>query len=394
MIWRRILITALLTLLCSVLWLPSGALAEAKANDGSRDAKGTAKTGRTAQVSISRQFDVNAAERFANLALACVHKEYPNKIGHVLNSDADVAPPRKLTPAFYGCYDWHSSVHGHWLLARLARVYPEAPFAQSAREALNQSLTAENVAQESAYLKGEGRASFERPYGLAWLLQLGLELREWDDPFARKLSSSLRPLEQAATERLATWLPKLSHPVRSGEHSQTAFGLGLIIDYARGTGETELAKLATDRARAFYATDRDCPLSYEPSGEDFLSPCLAEADVMRRVMPSREFADWLRTFLPAIPVHGTGIWLKPAIVTDPSDPKLAHLDGLNLSRAWMLEGIASALPASDPRLSSLRATAAAHREAGLAAVTGEHYEGGHWLGSFAVYLVTNRGREE
>src|SRR5882724_13642908 len=182
-------------------------------------------------------FDINAAERFANLALACVHKEYPNKLAHSLNSDADVAPPRKLTPAFYGCYDWHSSVHGHWLLARLARTYPNAPFAAQARAALQQSLTAANILQEAAYLQAEGRTSFERPYGLAWLLQLGAELREWEKEdntsYARELSANLQPLEQAATERLKTWLPKLSHPVRSGEHSQTAFALGLVIDYAR-----------------------------------------------------------------------------------------------------------------------------------------------------------------
>src|ERR1700704_6027572 len=176
------------------------------------------------------EFDAKAAERFANLALACVHKEYPNKIGHNLNSDKDVAPPRVLTPAFYGCYDWHSSVHGHWLLARLARTFPDAPFAAPARAALRESLSAENIAAEAKYLRGEGRASFERPYGLAWLLQLGAELREWDDPLARELAANLEPLEAAARERIDTWLPKLTHPVRSGEHSQTAFAFGLILD--------------------------------------------------------------------------------------------------------------------------------------------------------------------
>ena len=160
--------------------------------------------------SIASGFDTQAAGRFAELALACVHKEFPNHISHTLNGDADVAPPRRLTPAFYGCYDWHSSVHGHWLLARLARTHPDAPFVVSARDALRQSLTAENIAQEAAYLRGEGRASFERPYGLAWLLQLATELREWDDPQAREMSANLRPLEQASVERLSTWLPKLS----------------------------------------------------------------------------------------------------------------------------------------------------------------------------------------
>ena len=339
----------------------------------------------------TQEFDINAADRFAKLALACVHKEYPNHISHTLNSDADVAPPRKLTPAFYGCYDWHSSVHGHWLLVRLLRTFPTADFAQPAREALRQSLTAENIAQEAEYLRGEGRASFERPYGLAWLLQLAAELREWDDPQAKEMSANLRPLEQAAEERLSTWLPKLSHPVRIGEHDQTAFGLGLMLDYARAANDEKFASLLTSKARQFYFNDQNCPLAYEPSGEDFLSPCLGEADLMRRVLSTQDFARWLRTFLPQIPTSTAKSWLQPVVSPDPSDPKLAHLDGLNLSRAWMLEGIASGLSKNDKRLASISATAEAHRRAGLAAVTGEHYEGGHWLGSFAVYLVTRRG---
>jgi Protein of unknown function (DUF2891) len=337
------------------------------------------------------EFDSKAAQRFANLALACVHKEYPNHISHTLNSDADVASPRKLTPAFYGCYDWHSSVHGHWLLVRLVRTFPDAQFVQPAREALRQSLTAENITQEAAYLRGEGRTSFERPYGLAWLLQLVAELREWDDPQAKEMASNLHPLEEVVLQRLNNWLPKLSNPVRIGEHDQTAFALGLILDYAHGNGDQKFAELVVSKARQFYLSDKNCPLAYEPSGEDFLSPCLAEADVMRRMLPSQEFARWLRIFMPQISVSGTGQWLQPVVSPDPSDPKLAHLDGLNLSRAWMLEGIASGLPKTDKRLGSIMATAEAHWRAGLAAVTGEHYEGGHWLGSFAVYLVTKRG---
>jgi hypothetical protein len=336
-------------------------------------------------------FDEKAAERFAGLALACVGKQYPNKISHVLNSDADVAPPSKLTPAFYGCYDWHSSVHGHWLLVRLLRTFPNAPFAGAAREALRKSLTTENLKQEAAYLRGEGRASFERPYGLAWLLQLCAELREWDDDQAREMSANLHPLEDAAIERLKTWLPKLSHPVRVGEHDQTAFGLGLMLDYARSTRNDSFAMLVADSARKFFLGDKDCPLNYEPSGEDFLSPCLGEADVMRRVLAQTEFAKWLNDFMPQIPKTGNGDWLKPVVSPDPSDPKLAHLDGLNLSRAWMLEGILSALPQDDRRSAALQTAADAHRRAGLAAVTGAHYEGGHWLGSFAVYLTTQRG---
>ena len=339
----------------------------------------------------AREFDASAAERFAKLALACVHKEYPNKISHVLNSDADVAPPRSLTPAFCGCYDWHSSVHGHWLLVRLLRTFPDASFAKPARDALEKSFAAENLKAEAAYLRGEGRASFERPYGLAWLLQLCAELREWNDPQAREMLGNLKPLENAVVERLRTWLPKLSHPVRVGEHDQTAFALGLILDYARGKNDQALVKLAADSARKFFLADKNCPLAYEPSGEDFLSPCLGEADVMRRVLPQAEFEKWLTQFLPQIPSTATADWLPIVVSPDPSDPKLAHLDGLNLSRAWMLQGILSALPADDPRCAALSSTAEAHRLAGLAAVTGEHYEGGHWLGSFAVYLTTRRG---
>jgi hypothetical protein len=304
--------------------------------------------------------DANVAERFANLALACVHKEYPNKISHNMNSDADVAPPRKLTPTFYGCYDWHSSVHGHWLLARLIRTFPNASFAPSARKTLRQSLTAENIAQEAAYLRGEGRASFERPYGLAWLLQLIAELREWDDPQARDMAANLRPLEQAALERMNDWLPKLSHPVRIGEHSQTAFALGLMLDYSRAAGDARFTELLVSKARQFYLGDKACPLAYEPSGEDFLSPCLGEADLMRRVLSSDEFARWLLSFLPQISSAKNSDWLQTVVSPDPSDPKLAHLDGLNLSRAWMLEGIAGSLPRSDKRLQSISAAKTKH----------------------------------
>ncbi|HZH77265.1 MAG TPA: DUF2891 domain-containing protein [Archangium sp.] len=336
-------------------------------------------------------FKAEAATRFAELALSCVHREYPNKIAHVMSGDADVRPPRELTPAFYGCYDWHSAVHGHWLLVRLARTFPEAPFAARAREAVARSLTPANIEAEVRYLSAPGRVSFERPYGLAWLLQLAAELREWDDPQAREWSATLRPLETRAADRLREWLPKLSRPIREGEHDQTAFSFGLILDWARQAGDLPMEQLLTARVQAFYGKDRRCPLSYEPSGQDFLSPCLGEADLMRRVFPPARFATWLRDFLPELPSDGSASWLEPAVVTDPSDPKLAHLDGLNLSRAWMLEGIVSGLPSTDKRLRSLRATAQRHREAGLRAVTGSHYEGGHWLGSFAVYLVTGRG---
>ena len=335
--------------------------------------------------------DAAAAGRFADLALHCVHLEYPNKIAHTLQGDADVRPPRELTPAFFGCYDWHSSVHGHWLLARLARSFPQAPFAPTARAALAQSLTPAHVAGEVAYFQAPGRASYERPYGLAWLLQLAAELRSWDDPQAREWSAALAPLEAEAAQRLRTWLPKLRYPIRVGEHSQTAFAFGLAHDWARVTGDRAMLELIESKSRAFYLADKQCPLAYEPSGEDFLSPCLAEADLMRRILPPGEFALWLRSFLPVIPQKATAEWLAPGVVTDRSDPKLAHIDGLNLSRSWMLLGIAQGLPATDRRRGALQAAAEGHAAAALPAVTGEHYEGGHWLGTFAVYLTTHAG---
>jgi hypothetical protein len=308
-----------------------------------------------------------------------------------MDSDADAQPPRNLTPAFFGCYDWHSAVHAHWLLARLTRMHPESVFAVRARAALAKSLTAENLAIEAAYLGRKGRETFERPYGLAWLLALAFELREWDDPQARAWVAALAPVERAAVARLSDWLPKLAYPIREGEHNQTAFAFGLILDWARGTGDRGMEELVVSRTRALYAADRDCPIGYEPSGQDFLSPCLAEADLMRRVLAPAPYAAWLKAFLPRIPRSGSRDWLAVGVVTDRTDGKLVHLDGLNLSRAWMLEGIASGLPPDDPRLPALRQAAAQHRNAGLLAVTGESYAGGHWLGTFATYLVTARG---
>jgi hypothetical protein len=243
------------------------------------------------------------------------------------------------------------------------------------------------------YLDGAGRTSFERPYGLAWLLQLGAELREWNDPEARGWAAALEPLEAAARARLRAWLPKLTRPIRIGEHSQTAFAFGLVLDASHIAKDGEMEALVASRSRDFYLADRDCPLAYEPSGEDFLSPCLAEADLMRRLLPRAVFAAWLKRFLPLVPGNGRGDWLAPGVVTDPTDLKLAHLDGLNLSRAWMLRGIAAGLPPSDSRRPALLAAAETHAAAGLDHVTGAHYEGGHWLGTFAVYLTTERGLE-
>jgi len=342
-------------------------------------------------VAASEPLDPAAAQRFATLALTCVHKEYPNKIAHVLSGDADVQPPRSLTPAFYGCYDWHSAVHAHWLLARIARRFPGSETANAARAALAVSLTPENIGPEVDYMRGQGRTSFERPYGLAWLLALAAELRSWNDPQARTWVAALSPLEAEAAARIASWLPKLHYPIRIGEHSQTAFAFGLIHDWARIAGNSSMLALLESRGRDYYLGDRDCPLAYEPSGEDFLSPCLAEADFVRRILPATEYAAWLTGFLPRIPRTASADWLAPGVVTDRSDPKLAHIDGLNLSRAWMLEGIAAGLSKGDRRLAALAAAAMAHAAAALPAVTGEHYEGGHWLGTFATYYATRAG---
>lgn len=342
----------------------------------------------------SDPMDAEIAQRFARLALDCVELEYPNLIHHVLSGDDDVAPPRELTPSFYGCYDWHSAVHGHWMLARLARHYPETEFGHEALAALDRNLTREKLLTEAAYLADPERTGFERPYGLAWLLQLTAELDEWaesDDPGAATAGQWrewLRPLESLAVERLSDWIPKLAYPIRIGEHDQTAFAFGLARDYARQVGNDAFRQLLDDAGRRFYIDDRDCPLPYEPSGHDFLSPCLAEADFMRRTLPRDRFGEWLDAFLPNIDEHD---WLPVARVTDRSDGKLAHIDGLNLSRAWMLEGIAAALADDDPRRDALLAAARRHAEAGLAGVSDAHYEGGHWLASFAVYLETRRG---
>lgn len=329
------------------------------------------------------------AERFARLALDCVEREYPNLIHHVMTGDDDAAPPRELTPSFYGCYDWHSAVHGHWLLARLARHYPETGFGRAAVEALGRNLTRDKLLAEAAYVAHPERTGFERPYGLAWLLQLVAELDEWalsDDPGAAPAGQwreRLRPLESLAVERLSGWIPKLAYPIRIGEHDQTAFAFGLAWDYAEQVGDAEFRQLLAEAGRRFYADDRNCPLHYEPSGHDFLSPCLAEADFMRRILSGDRFGEWLGEFLPNIGERG---WLPVARVTDRSDGKLAHIDGLNLSRAWMLEGIAAALSDNDPRRDALLAAARQHADAGLAGVSDAHYEGGHWLASFAVYL--------
>ncbi len=339
----------------------------------------------------SQAGDDQRAERFAALALACVDKEFPNLIHHVMANADEVGRPSVLTPAFYGCFDWHSAVHGHWMLVRLMREYPEADYVEQARTKLAKNLTESALLAEAAYMAHPGRAGFERPYGHAWLLQLVAELDEWDDPQAQQWRQWLQPLERVSVARLRHWIPLLSYPIRGGEHSQTAFAFGLVLDYARRVGDAELEQLLVDAGERFYRADQACPLGYEPSGHDFLSPCLAEADFLRRLMEPEPFASWLRGFLPTI---GEENWLPVGQVSDREDGKLAHIDGLNISRAWMLQGIASGLPADDSLRAALNASASQHAEVGLSGVSDEHYAGSHWLASFAVYLLTQRGIAE
>lgn len=356
---------------------------------GAQDNEAPAAT--ETETQAERPDPVTVEDRFAILALDCVHREYPNKISHVMQSAADAKPPHQLTPAFYGCFDWHSSVHGHWLLTRLLNTNPDTVFATEIREKLSKSFTAENFEGELAYYIAPGRNSFERPYGIAWYLQLVAELEESEDAQLNAWRETLRPLEDAIVAKTRAWLPNLSYPVRLGTHNQTAFAFGLMIDYARTVGNQTFEQELTDKVLAFHRADVNCPLAYEPSGEDFLSPCLMEADLMRRVLSGVEFSAWLGAFLPQIPMDGGSDWLAPGVVLDASDGKLVHLDGVNLSRAWALEGIASALPDGDPRIAALLASAALHRETGIAAVSDEHYSGSHWLASFATYLTTQRG---
>jgi hypothetical protein len=330
------------------------------------------------------QITINQANHFARLARDCIQRELPNVIQHAINDPSDVRSPRELHPAFYGCLDWHSAVHGHWMLVRLLRTVPGLAGAAQIRAALDANLTAHNIAGEVAYFTGAHRPSFERTYGWAWLLQLAAELHGWDDGDARRWSRNLQPLTETIVLRYLAFLPKQTYPVRTGVHPNTAFGLALALDYARATGHAELAALLVERATTYYAADRDAPAAWEPSGEDFLSPALIEADLMRRLLPPMDFVGWLHAFLPrGLPPS----LARPAIVSDRSDPKLAHLDGLNLSRAWCLRAVAQALPAHDPLRAELTWAGDAHATAGLAHVATGDYMGEHWLASFAVYLL-------
>jgi hypothetical protein len=328
------------------------------------------------------------ASGFARLALKGVTKEYPNKPDHVLNDAADVKNPRALHPAFYGCYDWHSSVHGHWMLVRLLHQFPELPEAREIRAALAGNLTEDNLRAEANYFAQPNRKSFERTYGWAWLLKLAEELSSRDDPDARQWSKNLRPLADAVVARYLDFLPKQTYPIRTGVHPNTAFGLAFALDYARAAGHQPLRERIEERSRAYFAGDVAYPAAWEPGGADFFSPGLMEADLMRRVLPADEFRAWFQRFLPGMAKGEPKTLFEPAQVTDRSDPQIVHLDGLNLSRAWCMRSIAAALPPNDPSRKRLAESAALHVEAALRHVASGDYAGEHWLASFAVYMLS------
>lgn len=334
--------------------------------------------------------DVQAAG-LVKMALAGIDREYPNKPSQVMVGPQDVVSPKELHPVFYGHFDWHSSVHGHWMLVRMLRLFPEAEFAAEVREVLEKRMTVDGLAAEAAYFDKPANRSFERMYGWAWALRLAVELRTWDDPQGREWAKRFEPVEKQIVGLAKDFLPKLDWPVRCGFHPESSFALAQMIDYARGTGDEAFEKLLCEKAITFYGKDRNYPVAYEPSGFDFFSQGLNEADLMRRVLGKREFSEWLDEFLPGLGKGEMGNLLQPVTVSDPTDPHLIHLAGLNLNRAWTMQGISSVLPEGDLRREVLTKSSKEHGEAGLRNVHTGHYEGEHWLASFTVYLLGGTG---
>jgi hypothetical protein len=330
------------------------------------------------------------ANQFAKLALKGIRQEYPNKPADVLNGDIEVQPPRHVHPAFFGCYDWHSAVHGHWMLVRLVKLYPQLSLAKEIRAALALNLTRTNLDAEVEFFQRPGAKSYERPYGWSWLLKLAEELHTWDDPQGREWAANLKPLAELIAKRYVEYFPKQTYPIRSGVHSSTAFGLTFAYDYARTVGNSKLQQLIEERARFYFGKDVDLPAKWEPDGADFFSPSLMEADLMRRVLSAEEYRTWLKAALPGLAEGKPENLLKPATVTDRTDPQIVHLDGLNLSRAWCMRSIASAFPAEDPLHRSLMAAAQRHADAALPHITSGDYAGEHWLASFATYLLAGK----
>jgi Protein of unknown function (DUF2891) len=345
----------------------------------------------TAMPLTAADLDPASAGKFARLVLAGLDREYPNKPGEVLTRAEDVMTPRAMHPAFYGSFDWHSSVHGHWLLVRLLRLFPGMPASADARARLGEHLKKEHLAVEAAYFEKKENRGFERMYGWAWALRLAAELRAWDDPDARRWAENFAPLERKLVALTRDYLPRLTYPIRTGVHPDTAFALGQILDYARVVRDVELEKLIVSRARDYFLNDRAYPAGFEPSGEDFFSAGLNVADLMRRVLPRAEFSKWLDGFAPSLRQDELGAWAKPADVSDLSDPRIVHLVGLNLSRAWTMRGVLSALDVADARRAPLEKAMRAHAEAGLKHVFSGHYEGEHWLATFAVYHLSGAG---
>ena len=305
-----------------------------------------------------------------------------------MNDEAEVQNPRKLHPAFYGCFDWHSSVHGHWMLVRLLKMFPDMEDAFVIRDALDQNLTARNILTEVSYLGQKNRKSFERTYGWAWLLKLAQELTEWDDEDGRRWGEHLKPLTEAIVARYIDFLPRQTYPIRTGVHPNTAFGIAFALDYARSVGNDALETLLVERALTYYQNDKDYPAAWEPGGEDFFSACLLEADLIRRILQGDEFENWLLDFLPGLKEGKPESLFSPALVSDRSDPKIVHLDGLNMSRAWCMFGIASTFPQNDSIAHTLRTSAVLHAEDALSHIASGNYEGEHWLASFAVYTLS------
>jgi len=333
------------------------------------------------------------ASAFARLALKGIRKEYPNKPGDVISGEADVKNPKAVHPAFYGCFDWHSSVHGHWMLVRLLLLFPDLPEKKEIRAALAENLTAKTLQAEADYYGRPNTQSFERTYAWAWLLKLAEELHGWDDADGKQWAKNLKPLADVIAARYIAFLPKQTYPIRSGVHPNTAFGLAFALDYARTVGDKRLQDTLEERSRAYYGKDASAPANWEPDGADFLSPSLEEADLMRRVLPASEFREWLKRFLPGVAKGEPKTLLVPATVTDRSDPQLVHLDGLNLSRAWCMRSIAAALAKDDPTRKVFAEAADRHAEAALHHVASGDYAGEHWLASFAVYMLSTPAPE-
>ncbi|MCM2292098.1 DUF2891 domain-containing protein [Allorhizobium sp. BGMRC 0089] len=330
------------------------------------------------------QLDQTMANQFAGIALGHVQREYPNHIMHVFADSDDGGTPSTLHPVFYGSFDWHSCVHGYWLLARLLLLYPDMARAEAIRTLFDTMLSANRIAGECAYFDRPAARGFERPYGWAWLLKLAAELHGHENPV---WAERLAPLAGRIVTRFTDFLPLSPYPVRTGTHYNTAFALRLTADYAEVSGNTALLSLLQETAQRWYGSDRACPAWGEPSGDDFLSSSLIEAECMRRLLPKDQFESWFADFFPDLAKGKPEAIFSPASVSDRSDGKIAHLDGLNLSRAWCFAALAEALTMDDPRRVVLTSAAERHLESALAHVSGD-YMGEHWLASFAVLALT------